>query len=101
MAWSRAEVALPEGTDWIASWMLSGVKRETRTTEDTRQAIDKNLILFRASPNIKYAAIMMKTVFIAMSAPQMPPLSPAVIAELNEITDAYAPRNSRRPPMKM
>ena len=57
--------------------------------------------MLRLSLNRKYAAIRMNTVLSAMIAPHIPPFSPALSAPLKEMTEAYAPTNSRPPPMKM
>ena len=48
---------------------------------------------------MKYATIKTNTVLSAISAPHIPPFIPARNALLNDITEAYAPTNSRRPPM--
>ena len=80
---------------------VTGLKRETRITEVTRQAIDRNFILLRLSLNMKYATIKTRTVFRAIIAPTMPPFMPALSAPLKEIVDAWAPTNSKVPPMKM
>jgi hypothetical protein len=75
-----------------------GGNKLTETTADTRRAIATYLILLSLSPNRKYVVKMIKTVFIEISAPTMPPLRPAANANLKDIVRPSAPRSSREPP---
>lgn len=49
----------------------------TKTTEDIRRSMHKNLIFVRLSPNIMYALIITKAELRAMMAPTIPPFIPA------------------------
>jgi hypothetical protein len=75
-----------------------GGNKLTETTADTRRAIATYLILLSLSPKRKYVVKMIKTVFIEIRAPTIPPLRPAANANLKDMVRPSAPRSSREPP---
>ncbi len=71
----------------------------TKTTEDIRRSMHKNLIFDKLSPNMMYAQIITKAEFRAIIAPTMPPFIPAERVALKATVAAYAPMYSRTPPI--
>lgn len=49
----------------------------TKTTDDIRRSMHKNLIFVKLSPNMMYAEIITKAELSAIMAPTMPPFMPA------------------------